>query len=139
MIIFVALLSILFLATKNGRIITAVFLAISAVAVHFIIKKRISLSINKREVLLLSVAVPALFVILILFSGLFFGFLKNPYFMKPGALLTIALPTAVIIIASEIIRFVFLSQKNGIVSVLPNNCNKRLRLSPGTKSSRRDP
>lgn len=117
-IILAALLSILFLATQNGKIITAVFLAVAAAVVCLVLRRRIPLSINKREVLLLSAVVAVLFVILILFSGLWFGFYKNPYFLKSNTLLTVALPIAVIIIASEIIRYVFISQKNGFVSVV---------------------
>ena len=121
-VILAALLSILFLAKTNGRIITAAFLAIAAAVVYFTIKKRIALSINKREVLLLSAVVAVLFVILLLFSGFLFGFNKNPYFMKPNTLLTVALPSAVIIIASEVIRYVFVSQKNGVASVAAFIC-----------------
>lgn len=117
-VILTALLSILLLATQNGKIITAIFLAIAAPVVCLIMRKRISFSINKREVLLLSLIISALFVILILFSGLWFGFYKNPYFMKANTLLKVALPIALIIIATEIIRCVFISQKNGFVSFI---------------------
>ena len=117
-IILAALLSILLMATRNGKIITAVFMAIAAVAVFLLLKRRLPLSINKREVLLLTSVIAALFVILVLFSGLWFGFYKNPYFMKTNTLLTVALPIAVIIIATEIIRYVFISQKNGFISAV---------------------
>ena len=118
LILLAVLLFILFWETKRNEIITAILLAIATPAVFLIIRKRSSLSINKREVLLLSAIISVLFVILIHMSGLFFGFRKNPYFMKPNVLLTIALPVAVIIITTEIIRYVFLSQKNKFVSFI---------------------
>ncbi len=68
--------------------------------------------------MLLSAIIGVLFVILTHMSGLYFGFRKNPYFMKPNILLTVALPVAVIIITSEIIRHVFLSQKSKTVNVI---------------------
>lgn len=116
-VIFAALLYVFFQTAQNGKIITAVFLAIAALLTCLIIRKRLTLSVNKREAILLSGVLAVLFVMLILFSGLWFGFYKNPYFMKPDTLLKVALPLAVIIIATEVIRFVFISQKNGVVSV----------------------
>ena len=116
-VILAALLYVFFQTAQNGKIITAVFLAIAALLTCLIIRKRLTLSVNKREAILLSGVLAVLFVMLILFSGLWFGFYKNPYFMKPDTLLKVALPLAVIIIATEIIRFVFISQKNGVVSV----------------------
>lgn len=116
-VVLAALLSILLFASQNGRMIAAVFLAIATPVVCLVIRKRVSFQISKKEVLLLSMTIATLFVLLVLFSGLRFGFYKNPYFMKTNALLKIALPTAVIIIATEIIRCIFLSQKSTFASV----------------------
>ncbi|MBQ8331430.1 MAG: signal peptidase I [Clostridia bacterium] len=49
-------------------------------------------------------------------TGIFFGFYKNPYFVNTERLVQTILPLASIIICSEIIRFVFLAQKNKAVS-----------------------
>ena len=118
LIILAVLLIALFVDMGSSKIITAVLLVPMALATLFLIKKRSSLSINKREVLLLLAVIGVLYVILIQMTGIFFEFYKNPYFGSSMALLTSALPTAIIIIATEIIRYVLLSQKSKFVDIV---------------------
>lgn len=117
LIIFAVLLGALFINVGSSKIVAAVLLAPLAFVTCFFIRKRGSLSINKREVLLLTAVIGALYAILLQMTGIFFGFYKNPYFVNTGSLLTVALPLTVIIISSEIIRFVLLAQKNRFVDV----------------------
>ena len=91
-------------ATIGGRIISACVLAIAAAVTAFFIKKRSSLSIHKREALLLMTVVGVLFVTLTEISGTFLGFYKNPYFMNADVLVSGFIPITVIIITIEIIR-----------------------------------
>lgn len=111
------LLLLLFTELKETKIVTAIVLAAITPAVWFLIRKRSSSALAKREVLLLSVIMAVIFSSLIQFSGLFFGFYKNPYFGKPVHLLKAALPLLVITITTEIIRYVFLSQKSTVVDI----------------------
>ena len=107
-----ALLVVLFVHTESSKIITACLLAVVAPIVCVTIKKRHALSINKKEVLLVSIVLATIFVILTQLSGIFFGFYKNPYFVNGKILLTVILPMVTIIVTTELIRSVLLAQKN---------------------------
>ena len=116
--IFAVLLGALLIQVGNDRIITACLLAVMTPVACLLIKKRSSLSINKKEVLLLSVILAVLYVIIVQMSGIYFGYYKNPYFVTTESILKTILPLIVIIITSEIIRFVLLVQKNKVVSAI---------------------
>lgn len=113
-----ALLSLLFINTKESDILAAVALAVLTPIIWFTVRKRSSSEIAKRDVLILSVLMAVIFSSLIQFSGLFLGFRKNPYFVNGEIFLKTILPLTVIIITTEIIRYVLLSQKNGLVDVI---------------------
>lgn len=117
-VLLTALLVSLFLPIRNSKIFAACLLASFSVAIWFLIKKRQSVSINKREVLLLSVIIGSIYVLLIQFSAAIFGLYKNPYFINFSVFMTEIIPMIAIIVSTEVIRYVLLSQKNGIVSVL---------------------
>ena len=118
LITFAVLLIFLFVDLGSSKIATACLLLPVAPAVSFLIRKRGILSINKREVLLLNTVTAVLYVIIIQMSGLYMGYYVNPYFVNAQNVWTMLLPTVSIIITSEIIRHVFLAQKNGFVSVI---------------------
>ena len=59
-----------------------------------------------------------MYALLIQLTGIFFGFYKNPYFVNAKILLTTVLPLVVIIVATELIRAIFLAQKNAFASVM---------------------
>ena len=118
LIIFAVFFAALFVDMGSSKIVAAILLLPITPAVCLVIKKRSSLSINKKEILLLSIIIPAIYAILLHISGMFFGYYKNPYFVTPQLLIKAIIPLAMIIIGSEIIRYVFLSQKNKLVSVI---------------------
>ena len=109
------LLAALFVQFGNSKIIAACILIPLTLTVCLFIKKRRSLSINKKEVLLLSSIVSVLYAALYEMTGIFFGFYKNPYFVNTERLLTTLVPLTVIIILTEIIRYVFLAQNDKFV------------------------
>ena len=118
--ILAVLLILLFVNVENSRLATACLLLPLTAATLLIIKKRGALSINKKEVLLLSIIVGVLYVSLLQITGLFFGFYHNPYMMKLSnveSLVTSFLPAAAIIACSELIRRVLLAQRNAYASV----------------------
>jgi hypothetical protein len=115
-VIFAVLFSTLFFDVKDSKLLTACILAPMAAVVRLVIRKRCSHSINKNEVILLSAVIAVLFVIILELSGLHFGFYKNPHFVNEKILFSTLLPTAVIIIATELIRSTMLDQKNALVS-----------------------
>ncbi len=117
-ITFAVLLITLFVDLGSSKIVTACLLLPVTPIVCLIIKKRDIVSIYKREVLLISTVVAALYVILLHMSGLYMGYYYNPYFVNAETFWTAVLPTLSIIITSEIIRRVFLAQKNKLVSFI---------------------
>ena len=116
--IFAVLLALLFIDVSNSRIVSSIALAILAVATFLLIKRRISLSINKIDVLILSSVVAVIYVILKEMTGIFFKFVRNPYYHNERLMLTLMLPTLIIIIAIEVIRYVLLSQKIKLVGFI---------------------
>lgn len=117
-LVFAVLFSLLFINVKNSRIITACVLIPMTIATCLLIRKRSSFSINKKEVLLLTSVLSIMYVILKEMTGLYFSFYKNPYFISPKILLNYVLPLVVIIVLTEILRSVFLAQKNKPVEVI---------------------
>ena len=115
---FAALLALLFINVPNSKIVTACLLIPLTAVTILTVKKRGSLSINKKEVLLLSVILGVIYVVLIHMSGIFFGFYQNPYKVNTQGFFTTVLPIAVIIVCCELIRYVLLAQKNRFVSFL---------------------
>ncbi len=116
-VIFAVLFSALFIPIKNTKLLAACLLIPMVIVTRLFIKKKSSVSINKKEVLLLSVILGVIYVILIQLSGIFFGVYKNPYFVNFNILMTAIVPLAVIVIATELIRSTLLAQKNAFVSV----------------------
>lgn len=115
---FAALLACFFLKFGDGKLLTAAVLLVLTVTSSLLIKKRGSLSINKREVLLLSAVIAVLYVILIQILGIYFRYYKNPYFVTKSIFLRNILPTVAIIVCSEILRRVLLAQNNRYADVM---------------------
>ena len=111
-VIFAVLLLCLFLSVENSRIVTALIITPVAALICFIIKKRSTLSVNKKEILLLMTVIAVIYVVLKEMTGLYFGFFVNPYYLSLEILTERIVPTAFIIVATEVIRYVILAQKN---------------------------
>lgn len=111
------LLAALFVSVGNGKIIAACIMLPFAVIVCALIKKRRSVSINKKEVLLISIIAGVLSVIIVQMTGVVFEFYKNPYFVSKETLFTSVLPVAAVIVCSEIVRSVMLAQKNKLAKL----------------------
>jgi signal peptidase len=118
---FAAVLPLLFLDFSTAaitRIITAAVLVVMTVAACMVIRRRRAVSIRTRDVLLLHLALVVLLAIALHMTGLHFGYYKNPYYPVNAKLWKQTLiPVAVIIITTEIIRAVFLAQKNKLASL----------------------
>lgn len=117
-IIFAALALAFLVHVGSSKIVAACLLLPLTVITVLFVRKRSSLSIQKKEVLLLSAIIGAMYALAIQLTGIFFGFYKNPYFVNAKILLTTVLPLVVIIVATELIRAIFLAQKNAFASVM---------------------
>ena len=100
------------------RSVTAAILVVMTFAVCFIIRRRRSYSIRKRDVLLLHLAIAALYVIAMQMTGLHFGFYRNPYTVNADLIHTTLLPMVLCIVTTEILRAVFLAQRSKFASLM---------------------
>ena len=110
-ILAVLLITLFLPSEESGRIIAAFLLLSAAVAVPIFIKKRAVLSINKSSVLMIMAVAALVFAMIYYLTGFKFGFYKNPYKISVINFFKYVLPIATIIVSSEIIRYVMVSQK----------------------------
>lgn len=104
---------------ESGRIIAAILLLPAAAIISFLIKKREIPSIHKWQVLLVTTAIALVCVMIYFLSGIKFGFYKNPYGLTSFSnFLKFFLPITVIIVCSERLRYVLMSQKDKLAHVL---------------------
>ena len=101
-----------------GRILTAIAIVIAAVISYLFIKKRPILSMNKNQVVMILTVVALVYLMLYYLSGLHFGFYKNPYALNLKLFFTFCIPTAVVIVASEIFRYVMRAQEDRLADIL---------------------
>lgn len=117
--LFAALLIALLLPIgDSGRIIAAILLLPSAIAILFIIKKRSIPSINKWQVFLILTVIALLYLMAFYLSGIKFGFYKNPYRLTANNFWQFFLPIAVIIACTEIVRYVLMAQEDFLTRIL---------------------
>lgn len=116
----VAALLIIFLIPFDtaGRIMAAVAFAAAAIVAMTFIKKRSIPSFNKQQVLMIVAVIAVVYLMLYYLTGLAFGYYNNPYALKVKFFLTRLIPAAVIIIASEIYRWIMRAQENRVADIL---------------------
>lgn len=112
------LLALLLPIGESGRIIAAILLLPAAIVIPYFIKKRGILSINKRQVLLIITVIALLYLMAFYLSGIQFGFYRNPYRLTVSNFWRFFLPIAVIIVCTEIVRYVLVAQKDFLTKVL---------------------
>ena len=117
--IFLVLLLVLIVPLGNsGRILGAAVLLPAAALVYYFIKKRSVLSMHKDQVLMLMSVISAVYLVIYYLSGFYFGFSKSPYSLSFNGIFFHALPIAVIIVSSEIVRSVVIAQEDKASSIL---------------------
>ena len=107
----VLLIALILPQWESGRIIAAILLLPAAVLLPLFIKKRNILSINKNQVLLIMTVIALVYVMLYYLTGLRFGFYKNPYRLTGSNFLKFFLPITLIILSTEVIRYVLMAQR----------------------------
>lgn len=114
----VLLLAFILPLGESGRIIAALLLLPAAALTFVLIKKRNILSVNKNQILLI-VSVSAMVIVMIYYlTGLKFGFYNNPYKLSVNNFFKFFVPIAVIIVSTEVVRFVMMAQKSRLAHVL---------------------
>ena len=104
------LLLTLFAPMGRGRIIAAILLLPLATISLINIKKRVALSINEKQVLLLVSFIGFLYFSFYYISAAYFGLVKSGYGIRPVIIFDFILPIAIIIVSVELIRHVLCVQ-----------------------------
>lgn len=99
------------------KMILAPTMAVFAAVVYIAVKKRSLLSIHKRQVAYLTPLIAFVYVTVYYLTGLYFGFYASLVRFSLETVFRHILPTVMLIVASEMIRSVFLAQKNKCVDV----------------------
>ena len=114
----VLLLALILPIGTTGRILAAILLAPIAALTLIFIKKRSILSLNKQQVLMLLTVIALLYVMLYYLTGLEFGLYRSGYRLNLHFTLNFILPITVIIIATELIRYVVRAQNSKLADTL---------------------
>ena len=113
----VALLLVGFIREKIAQnVALALVLAISAVLLCALLKKRVVRDIHKNQAALVMAAIATIMVVAFFLTGIAFGFYKID--IKPSFWWIFILPYSLTIISAEILRSVLLAQKSKLVSVI---------------------
>jgi len=113
-----ALLLVLLLPLgEHGRWLGAAVMLPAAVAAALLLKKRSSLSVYKRHILLIMTAFALVLVSLYYLSGLRFGFYRNPYRLTWSNALTYLFPTVIVTVSTELFRCVMVAQKGKLAPI----------------------
>ena len=108
----------LFVSNIYSRIILAVIFTICSAVTWFFLKKRKVESIHARKVTMLLTFFGIIYLIAFYLMGMYFGFTQALIKFGSWSLLNYIIPTAVIIISSEVMRNVLLAQKGKLSNVL---------------------
>lgn len=101
----------LFVSNIFNRMIVAIILAAYAVVVTHALKKRNILSIYRKQVTILMLVFAVIYLVGFYLMGLYFGYYKAVVQLSTWSVITYIIPLSIIVISSEIIRNVFISQK----------------------------
>jgi len=109
--ILLAILSFaLFVSNAYSRIILAGLLLICSIAIWFLIKKRKVESVDSKKVTTILIIFAIIYLIAFYAMGLYFGYYRATFTFSTRTLTNYIIPTAIIIITSEIIRNILLAQ-----------------------------
>ena len=111
------LLLVLLAPYGSGRIIAAFLLLPMVVAAYILINKRVPLSINYKQVLLLISVIGLLYFVFYYVSGVYFGFIRTGYGLKWDILSRLTIPIGAIIVSTEILRYILIAQKDRVANV----------------------
>lgn len=111
----------LFASNINTRWLITVFLVIFMFIVKYLIKKRGIKSVYDKQVLILMLVFSLIYLGVYYALGLHYGFVRSKYYFGPSVI-NIIIPTIIIIVTSEIIRNILLSQ-DGTINIRGHKVN----------------
>ena len=108
----------LFVSSTYLRILTALLLVVNFVVIKKLLHKRNIVFLYHKQVTVIHGLLSVVFLLIFYILGLYFGYAKALVTFNLWTLLLMIIPTAIIIIVSELIRSVFLAEKSIISKVL---------------------
>ena len=109
-LLLVILLFALFMPNIFSKIRLAIFLIIYTILAKIIIKKRTITSIYKKDVTLTLVLFGIIYLVFFYLMGIFVGFYKPMIAFKLSTIYQYIVPIIIVVITSETLRSIFLSQ-----------------------------
>jgi len=117
--ILLAILSFtLFVSNIYSLIVLAGLFTVCAVATWFFIKRRKVESVHAKKVTMLLIFFGIIYLIAFYTMGLYFGYNNSIYTLNAWSLTNLIIPTAVIIISSEVMRNVLLAQNTKSTKII---------------------
>ena len=100
----------LFASNIINRFMLAVILLITSILIRILLKKRSIDSTNEKQVFIMMLIFAIIYVTVFYITGLYFGYARSRVLLSFWSVYTFVIPISIIIISSEIIRKVLLSQ-----------------------------
>lgn len=110
LILIIFLFFTLFASNINSRWFLATFLIIFMFIIKYLIKRRGIKSVYDKQVLILMLIFSLIYLGVFYALGLHYGFVRSKYYFNFNNIINIIIPTTLIIVASEIIRNILISQ-----------------------------
>lgn len=117
-VLIIILFFTLFVSNIFSRIGLAILLTVYTVIVSILLKRRKVLSIYQRQVLFLMIGFAIIYIVAFYLMGLYFGFYESIQKFGFGTFFLYILPLSFIIVSSELIRNIFISQKYKLAKFL---------------------
>lgn len=110
LILIIFLFFTLFASNINSRWVLATFLLIFMFIIKYLIKKRGIKSVYDKQVLILMLIFSLIYLGVFYALGLHYGFVRSKYYFNISNIFNIIIPTITIILTSEVIRNILISQ-----------------------------
>ena len=104
----------LFALTIERRLVVMIILAVIALLSMIFVNKKKEKSIYERHVSILMLIISVIYLSLFYLLGLYYGYVRSKYYFNFENIIKIIIPTAIIIILSEVVRKRFLTQNSEI-------------------------
>lgn len=111
LLLIIILFFALFASSIFNRVVLSILLVVYMFITMFFIKKRASLSIYNKQLIIIMLILAVIYLGVFYLLGLYFGFTMASVRLTFWSFLNYIIPLSLIIISSEIIRSIFLAQK----------------------------
>lgn len=117
-LLIILILLALFIKKMHLRIILAILLSLYAILTKFLLKKNILLDVRAKKIIKIIVLLGILYVVLFYTLGIYTGFYVSTHIFNLANLINYIVPIIAIIIASEYIRYKFISYETNLSKIL---------------------